>query len=80
MMADVQECALAAVEIFCDALIPLHVGDEVRLSCGRRGNAITIVEERAPWKPELTGGEWTQLKIAQLRYDASGKIWSLRLS
>lgn len=54
----------------------MHVRDEVRLSCARRGNSITIVEQRAPWKPELLGDEWTQLRIAQLRYDASAGTWS----
>jgi hypothetical protein len=41
-----------------------------------RGNAITIVERRAPWLPEY-GPEWSSLKVAQLRYDAEASTWSL---
>lgn len=42
-----------------------------------RGHAITIVERRPPWQPEL-GPEWTSVDIARLRYDADAALWSLQ--
>jgi Protein of unknown function (DUF3024) len=41
-----------------------------------RGNSITLIERRPPWS-ELVGPEWSSMKIAQLRYDAKARVWSL---
>lgn len=70
------EAALPLVETFCEVRNPDHLRDEVRLECSRRGNSITISERRPPWRVDL-GPEWTELKVAQLRYDPSGSTWSL---
>src|SRR5438477_2799092 len=69
--------AVAAVEVFCESRVPEEHRGEIRLECSRRGNAITILERRAPWNPELIGTEWTSLKVAQLRFDPSSRRWSL---
>jgi Protein of unknown function (DUF3024) len=70
------EAALSLVEAFCETRVPDRVRDEVRLECSRRGNRITISERRPPWRVDL-GPEWTELKVAQLRYDPSERTWSL---
>jgi hypothetical protein len=72
------EAALPLVETFCEIRNPNpdHLRDEVRLECSRRGNSITISERRPPWRVDL-GPEWTDLKVAQLRYDPSERTWSL---
>ena len=49
----------------------------MRVECDRRGNSITIVERRPPWKPELVGSDWSSLKVAQLRYERKTARWSL---
>jgi Protein of unknown function (DUF3024) len=77
MSADPRPDALAAVEIFCESNVPEEMRDELRLECSRGGNSITIVERRPPWNPELIGTEWTSMKVAQLRYDASSTSWTL---
>jgi hypothetical protein len=48
----------------------------MRVECSRRGNSITISEWRAPWRADL-GPDWTELKLAQLRWDPSSGTWSL---
>ena len=68
---------MAAVEVFCESGVPEELRDEMRLECSRRGNSITIVERRPSWSPELIGPDWTSMKVAQLRYDASAGNWSL---
>ena len=77
MAQDSREAALAAVDVFCESRVPEEHRAEVRLECSRRGNSITIVERRPPWNPELIGPDWTSMKVAQLRYDASLGLWSL---
>ena len=46
-----------------------------RIEHATRGNAITLVEGRAPWNPD--DPEWSRLHIAQLRYDEKAGTWSL---
>jgi hypothetical protein len=68
--------AVREVEAFLDGRVPAHAAHQVRLVFSVRGNAITIVERRAPWRPDF-GSEWSSLKIAQLRYDPGTGTWSL---
>jgi hypothetical protein len=68
--------ATREVERFARGRVPASVRDQVRLEVLVRGNAITIVERRAPWHPDY-GPEWSSLEIAQLRYDPEADIWSL---
>jgi Protein of unknown function (DUF3024) len=72
----VAKAATKQVEAFCETRIPAHVRDEIRLEYSLRGNAITIVERRPPWLPEL-GPDWSSMKIAQLRYDPDDRTWTL---
>ncbi len=69
--------ALAKKKIaeFCNKRVPLHVRDKLTLSFTIRGNNITIVEDRAPWREGLT--EWTHAPVAQLRYDEEKGVWTL---
>jgi len=70
------DAALSLVEAYCETRVPEHARDEVRLECSRRGNRITISERRPPWGVDL-GPEWTDFKVAQLRYDPPERSWSL---
>jgi hypothetical protein len=72
----VELAAVRQLERFCDSRVPEHARDEVRLEFVVRRNSITLVERRAPWHPDY-GTEWSSLKIAQLRYDAKARAWSL---
>jgi hypothetical protein len=62
------------IKRFCAARIPAEYADEVRLEVTTRGKNISIHERRPPW----TGapGEWTTMRIAQLRYEGDGG-WTL---
>jgi hypothetical protein len=72
----VELAARRHVERFCDSRVPELARDEVRLEAVVRGNSITLIERRAPWRGDI-GPEWSILKIAQLRYDAKAGGWSL---
>jgi hypothetical protein len=75
-MAAIPELALRQIERWCAQRVPERVLDKVRVECRTRGRTVTILECRAPWRPEA-GTEWTEQKIAQLRLDEHG-IWSVR--
>jgi hypothetical protein len=72
----VRRQAEAKVGAFCAGDTPRNVRDQVRLEFTTRGNAITIIERRAPWSEEF-GSEWTSQPIAQLRFAPSPLSWSL---
>src|SRR6516162_9433359 len=76
-MAAVSEVAVARVRRFCAERIPPEARDEVRLEVEARGQAVTIVETRSPWQGT---GEWTRMKVAQLRYDPEHRTWTLYAS
>jgi len=41
-----------------------------------RGDNITIVERRAPWRPDY-GPEWTESKIVQIAFQPTIRTWTL---
>jgi hypothetical protein len=75
-MSSAVQAALDEVRRFCDGRLPAELRDEVVLEAGVRGNAITIVERRAPWNPDY-GPDWTSMSVAQLRFDPAAGAWSL---
>ena len=75
MPSDPREAGITAVEVFCESRVPKQYRDQVRLECSRRGNSITIVERRPPWNP--TDGDWSSMKVAQVRYHPATKSWTL---
>jgi hypothetical protein len=75
-MAAVPDPALAAVRRHCEAKTPAELSHEMRLDVEVRGDAITVFDSRPPWHPDM-GTEWTQVKVAQFRFDETRKMWSL---
>jgi hypothetical protein len=75
--ADVRQAAVAQVERYCETRVPEDMRSHVRIEHSVRGNAITIVERRPPWRDDI-GAEWSSTKVAQLRYD--GANWALYCS
>jgi hypothetical protein len=73
-MAAVSEVAVARVRRFCAGRIALGARDEVRLEVEARGQTVTILEVRSPWR---AGEDWTRIKVAQLRYDPEHRTWTL---
>ena len=61
---------------FCEARVPRHARDQVRLELDIRGNAVTIFELRAPWSGD-TDRSWTRGPVAQFRYDDDSLRWTL---
>jgi hypothetical protein len=74
--ADVRDTAVAQLERYCEQRVPEDSRDALRLELGVRGDAITIVERRPPWRADF-GPEWSSSPVAQLRYDANARLWSL---
>jgi DUF3024 family protein len=66
--------AVTQVERYCEACVRADMRSQMRLEHSVRGNAITILERRPPWREDF-GPEWSSTKVAQLRYD--GGLWTL---
>ncbi len=67
---------LARIRRFADARVPPGVRAQVRLEVEVGRSTVTIVEMRAPWKPEY-GPAWTRSAIASLRYSEKHQGWTL---
>ena len=68
--------ALDSVTSYCDRRVPERVRDQMLPEATVRGSAITINERRPSWR-EGIGSEWTSQKIAQMRYDATTRRWTI---
>ena len=62
------------LEAFCERRVPPHVRDKVRMSFATRGNSVTLVEHRPVFMRPDT---WTDIGIAQFRFDATSTRWKL---
>jgi Protein of unknown function (DUF3024) len=67
------------LDAFCEGRIPAELRDQIRLEYSVRGNAITIVERRPPWREDF-GPDWSSVKVAQLRFEPAASAWALYCS
>ena len=67
---------LARIRRYCEGRIPARVAHLVRLELDVEGAAVTILECRPPWSPDM-GPEWTRFPIARLRFTVSQGEWAL---
>lgn len=65
---------LVRIRRWCDARVPKHLWDQLKVDADVTERHITIVEVRPPWDGQ---GEHTRFPIARLRYTKSTKLWSL---
>jgi hypothetical protein len=72
----VRASALCKLDAYCERRAPAQLHDEVRAEARVRGDKITIVEHRAPWRPEY-GPEWTECKVAQIAFHPAMRTWAL---
>jgi hypothetical protein len=67
---------LAKIRRFAEARVPARARHQVRLELEVSGRAVTVVECRAPWTPEV-GPQWSRFPIARLRFSATTATWML---
>jgi Protein of unknown function (DUF3024) len=67
---------VAAILAYTDQRVPPHAIHQVRVEAIVGRGAVTIVERRAPWRPEF-GAEWTIAPVARLRYTVKHPHWTL---
>jgi Protein of unknown function (DUF3024) len=66
---------LAKIRRYCRSRVPAGLRSHVRVEADVRGLSVTIFDCRPPMHPSLT--EWSKVRVAQLRYNASSHRWSL---
>lgn len=62
------------LDAYCDNRVPLHVRDKLRLKYVFRADSVSLYEERPVWNNPT---EFTQGMVAQFRFDAKAKSWTL---
>jgi hypothetical protein len=67
---------VAAIRHYCEQRIPPHALHQVRVEAVVEDRAVTIVERRAPWRPDF-GPEWTTCGLARFRYTVKTRLWTL---
>jgi hypothetical protein len=65
---------IAAVIAYCEQRVPPHALYQVRMEAAVDRHAVTLVERRAPWRPEF-GPEWTRSPVQHTRLQA-GAPWT----
>ncbi len=70
------EIDLAKIRRYADGRVPVHLRNQIRVEVEVSGSAVTIVECRAPWTPEI-GPDWTRFPIARLKFSPSASAWTL---
>jgi hypothetical protein len=63
------ETDVAKIQKYCQAQVPAHLRDQVRIEATVRGSSVTIAECRPLWRAEPT--EWSKVRVAQVRYSIS---------
>ncbi len=61
-------------QAYCERRIPPGVRDQIRLKYRIRGETVTLIERRPPWRGP---GEWTASVVAQFRRDPATGQWRL---
>jgi hypothetical protein len=67
---------VAAIRHYCEQRIPPHALHQVRVEAAVEDRAVTIVERRAPWRPDF-GPDWTARGLARFRYTSKTRLWTL---
>ncbi len=67
---------IAAIRSYCEQRVPPHAIHQVRVEAIVDRGAATIIERRAPCRPDY-GPEWTTAPVARLRYTISRRHWTL---
>ena len=71
----VPELAAAKITQFCVGRTPPQLRDQMRLEVDVRGNSVTISDCQPLWQG--APGEWMKMRIAQLRYNPTARVWTL---
>lgn len=75
-MDDLPKDDVARILAYCAQRVPGELADQVRVEARPRGQSVTILEVRPPWRGE-GGPDWVEVRIAQLRYNARLARWTL---
>lgn len=68
------ELDVARIRRWCDAKIPEHLWDQLKIEVDVAPRHATIVEVRPSWRGE---GEKARFPVARFRYTQSTGLWSL---
>jgi hypothetical protein len=67
---------LARIKRYAVGRVPSALRSEIRVEVEVTGSVVTLVETRAPWRPEY-GPVWSRTPIARLKYSPTNQTWTL---
>ena len=76
MSSPVPDFDVARIRRYAEDRVPERARYQVRNDVVVSGTTVTIVERRAPWRPDDTR-QWTSFPIAQLRWNPGAATWTL---
>ena len=76
MSSPVPDFDVARIRRYAEDRVPERARHQVRNDVVVSGTTVTIVERRAPWRPDDTR-QWTSFPIAQLRWNPGAATWTL---
>jgi hypothetical protein len=71
------ELDVARARRWCDARVPTHLHDQLKVEVDVAPRHLTIVECRPPWHPDYADKSWTRHPVARLRFTHATKTWTL---
>lgn len=67
---------VARIRKYAETRVPEHARDQIRMEIKIRGNSVTLIQRRIPWREDF-GPEWSTYPVAQLRWRSEQKTWRL---
>ena len=75
-MPGISDDDLRKIREYAERIIPPDFQDQIRMEVDVRGNTVTIVECRPPWR-EDSDPEWTRQGVARMKFAPADEKWTL---
>jgi hypothetical protein len=74
-LSEIEQARIAQrLSAYCDARVPSHVRNQLRLGFRITGHDVLLFEERPAFRPPH---DWQELPVAKFRYVRSRDVWQL---
>jgi hypothetical protein len=75
-MPSIPDDDLRKIREYADQVVPSDFQDQIRMEVDLRGNTVTIVECRPPWREDSDPG-WTRQGVARMKFAPADGKWTL---
>jgi Protein of unknown function (DUF3024) len=75
-MSDIPDLDLRKIHEYAARVVPPEFHHQIRIEVDVRGNTVTILECRPPWREDF-GPEWTRQGVARMKFVTATEKWTL---